>query len=185
MISDIKWPILLIGNCILIFLTQLINHTLGLYTLHFCPFALFIFAPLILLPFTSGLISLVITGLILDASTNLLPGTTTIILLVVYTASFCFRRQFKTFSGWHNILILQSANAVIIAFLSVFTNPSNYGSPHYWASVFLNLIFSQILLILIASWFLNLQNSLLNLFSSKLKDPNSQTKVDNLSVEAS
>lgn len=182
-----KCLILIIGNCVLIFLMQLINNALSPHTLHFCPFALFIFTPLIVLPWTAGLISIITTGLILDSSTMLLPGTTTIILVVVYTMCFWFRAQFKTYSAYHNILILQSANAIILAFLSVFINPSNHTSFHYWISILFNLIFSQILLLFIAPWFLALQNSLLSLFHSKLKAPNThtQSQIENLSVETS
>lgn len=185
MISEIKWPILVIGNFILIFLLQMINNALAPYTIHLYPFALFIFSPLLLLPFTPGLISIVITGLILDASSTLSPGTTTLILVIVYTACSWFRRQFKTCSGWHNMLLLQSANAIILSFLTVFVNPSNHTSIYFWISTLSNLILSQILLIFIASWFLNLQNSLLILFASKLKDPKAQSQVDNLTVETS
>lgn len=185
MISETKWPILVIGNFLLIFLIQMINDALAPYSVHLYPFALFIFTPLLLLPFTTGLISVVVTGLILDASATLSPGTITIILAVVYTACTWFRRQFKTYSGWHNMLILQSANAVVIAFLTVFINSNIHTSLYFWISVLSNLILSQILLLFIASWFLNLQNSLLNLFGAQLKDPNAQNQVDNLTIETS
>lgn len=185
MISEMKWPVLVIGNCILIFLMQLINDALGPYTIHLCPFALFIFIPLVTLPFAAGLASVIATGLILDASIMLVPGTTTIILAVVYTACFWFRGQFKTYSAWHNMLILQSGNAIIVAFLSVFINTSNHISAYYWISIVINLVFSQILLLFISPWFLTLQNSLLSMLCSKLKTPEVQTQVENLAVEAS
>lgn len=180
-----KWPVLLIGNCILIFLIQLINDALAVTTLYFCPSALFIFAPLILLTFTSGLISIIITGLILDASSALPSGTITIILAIVYTGCFWFRHQFKAYSGRHNMVMLQCSNAVIWAFLSVFIISDNYSSLHYWGSILCNLLFSQIAILFISSWFLNLQNSLLNTFSSDLKKIAIQNSTDNSAVQSS
>lgn len=177
-----KWPILVIGNCILIFLMQLINNSLAPYTIHFSPLALFVFTPLIFLPFTPGLISVISTGLILDASIMLPPGTITITLVVVYTLCFWFRGQFKTYSTQHNILILQSANAIILAFLSVSISASNHSSTYYWISIVLNLIFSQILLLFLAPWFLTLQSSLLDLLYRK-QISNSQCQPDNIAIE--
>lgn len=172
MIANIKWLPLLIGNSILIFLIQLVNDTLAPTTIHLYPLALFIFAPLILLPFTAGLISVIFTGLFLDASAYLPLGITTLILAFVYTACSWLRHQFKAYSGQHNMLIIQSANAVIWAFLSVFIREIDHTKPQYWISVFSNLLLSQITILVITSWFLNLQNSLLNLFNTKFKPVN-------------
>lgn len=174
MISNFKWAILIIGNSILIFLMQLVNHTLACVTIHISLFALFIFIPLLLLSFTSGLISVFITGFILDTSSNLPIGTTTLTLSIVYTAAFSFRHQFKAYTSSHNILILQSANAIIFAFLTVTIDPTNYSNLYYWSSILLNLFFSQLTLLFITPWFFNLQNSLLSFFDSRFKIPQKQ-----------
>lgn len=179
MLSDPRWLILIIGNCILLFLMQLINDTLATVTIYLCPYALFIFAPSILVPYTTGLPSVFVIGLFLDAASALPPGTTALILVIVYTACSWFHQKFKTYSSWHNVLILQCTNAIIFAFLGVFINPSNYVSGYYWASIFINLCFSQLALLFIAPWFLALQCSLFNLFRSKLSSFSVDSNFEN------
>lgn len=162
MISNPKWLCLILGNCILLFVVQLINDSLASITINLFPYALFIFIPNILVSFTTGLISVFISGLILDASSSLPLGTTAILLTIIYTIYSCFTQRFKTYSAWHNTLILLSANAIIFAFLSVFIDPVNYSSSYFWGSIIINLLFSQIMILCITPWFLSLQYGLLD-----------------------
>lgn len=165
MTKDFRWLVIILGNCILLFLVQWVNHSLASVLLHVFPFALYIFVPLILLPFTSGLLSVFITGLILDVSVGFSFGVMAVILSVVYTAAYSFRHHFKIYSGWHNMLILQSANAIVFALLLEIIDPSNYGHAGFWLSMVINLIFTQFILLIVAPWFLDLQNSLLYLLN--------------------
>lgn len=168
MINNPKWIFLLFGNCILIFLIQLINDALGKFTINLYPYALFVFVPIILVPYSTGLISVFITGLILDASAMLPFGTTTILFSIVYTGCFWVHKRFKAYSDWYNMILLQFANAILFSLLSVLINSSNYGSSHFWISILMNLFFSQIVLLFITPWFLGLQYSMLNFLAYKI-----------------
>ncbi len=167
MIKNPKWLSLLLGNCILIFVMQLINNGLGALTINIYINALFLFIPILLVPYSTGLLSVIITSCILDASALFPFGTSTVLFSLVYTVYFWIYQRFKSHSDLHNMLLLQSANAITFSLMSVFINSSNYSNFYFWASILLNLFFSQILLLFITRWFLSLQYSLLNCFAFK------------------
>lgn len=160
MINNPKWLYILIGNCILIFLIQLINSTLASFTINIYISALFIFIPILSVSYTTGLVTVFLTGLLLDASATIPFGTTAFLLSCAYTAYFSFCDRYKPSSDWHNMLLLQSANAITFSFLSVTVDSGNYSNPYFWISLLINLLFSQILLLFITPWFLSLQYSL-------------------------
>lgn len=175
---DFKWLGLFLGNCILIFVIQLMNDTFASMTLNLYPYALCIFTPILLVSYTTGLISVFITGLILDSTTTLSFGTTSILFSIVYTAYSYFSQQYKTYKAWHYVCILLSANAIIFIFLSLFIDLNNYSSPHFWVSILLNLLFSQLLLLFITPWFLSLQCRLIGVLTLKFKNQQPNNVLD-------
>lgn len=177
MFNTPKWLSILLGNCILIFLMQLVNNALGEFTVHLSLYGLFLYVPLLLVPFMTGLISVIVTGLILDASAMVPFGMITGIFTIVYTGCFWIYQCLKAYSNWNNMLLIQLSNAIVIGLLSVFINSSNYTSLYFWVSILMNLIFSQITLLFITSWFLTLHYSIFNFLIHK-KEYSSKRKIN-------
>ena len=169
MTIDVRWLIVVTGNCLLLFLTQLVNNSLAPFSLHLCFYGLFVYYSAIRLSFTSGLIAVVITGLILDSVEGFTMGTNILILSFIYTFWSWFREEFNAHSLWHNMLIVQSSNLLTILTLSIYIGLKNHIGGYYWLSVLTNLMLSQLLLMVVSPWFLSIQDSLIKMMSFSAK----------------
>jgi len=165
---DLRWIIILFGNCLLLFLVAMVNDALAPLSIYLYINGLIVLVPLIYLSLSKGLLCVLITGIYSDAILLLPFGTSPVIFAVVFTAYYWFRQEFKThYSPGHNLLYAVSGNAFLLAITSITLNEGSLSHFSYWSSILLNFLFSQIVLSLITPWFISLQGSLVELASPK------------------
>ena len=169
MAVDLKWFIVILGNCLLLFFTHLTNDTLAPLSLNLYFYGLFVFYPAVRLDFLGGLTSIIITGLIIDSTGGYTMGTNTLTLTFIFTFWSWFREEFNAHSPWHNVLIVQSSNLLSFLTLSIYLGLKSHIGGYYWLSALINLTLSQLLLIVVGPWFFSIQDSLIRMTSLKPK----------------
>lgn len=167
---NLQWTLCLLGNFILLLLTQIVNNSLTPYQVVLNISVLFLIFPATTLPFTSGLLCTSITGLVVDASGSFLEGAHLILYGMMYTALYWARDQYKRISISQKMMIIQIANLVLIISLATYMGREILTSYTYWINVSINLIVSGVILSLVSVWFLRLQSSLLAISSNKTSE---------------
>jgi len=172
------WIICIFANCLLIYLTQLVNHSLGAIALPLFTLGLTLIFPVLYLPYLQGLIATLITALFFDSTEAISSfGYSYYILGIAFTTVYCVYHHFKLYSPLHTILLIQFTNLSLLITYHLILNFENGFNPHFFHKLFQVVIASKIILLLISTWFLNLQATLFHTFSfhhpSTKKQPHS------------
>ena len=164
------WLITLAGNSLVLFLIQLVNDILAPRTLHIQVDALFVLFPTLIFPFVPGLLCVMTTGLVADATHTLHFGTSLILFSVAYTFIYWMRIQFQGYSSRFTPWLSQIINAVLFLAISLILAANHLTSLLYWVSALINLTLSQGVLFILQPWFLSLQHSLLKVSKYNFSD---------------
>ena len=104
-----------------------------------------------------GLIAIVLTGLMCDAAEPVPFGTSLVLLGLVHATLLYGRRQFPREGAVFGIVVALFGNLflfIVRSFLLVGANPR---PGEAWLRIFVDLIASQVVILLVAPWFLALQ----------------------------
>lgn len=165
---DKRSLILFFSNAILLQLMLMINSSnvwIGINLFFLGP--IFIIAPLYLRA-DQFFISTLLTGFWVDAALPTPFGSMTLLLLCIGTLLLMTRRRFRAEKNFHPSLLALLAN-LIAGFYLFFLSLSHDFTLFFslFSTSFLELIFSQLVLLFIAPWFFNFQRSLFILFETK------------------
>lgn len=162
---DLRWLLTFFGNCVFIFVIQLVNDTIGTQTIFLYLNGLAIFAPLLFYPIHTGLLCTMLTGVVVDVFQLTPFGLSPFLFALTFTTCYSYRNHFKGNTSFHDTLIIQVSNAALFLTLNLLLNTSNIIFFSFWLSLFVNLIISQLVLIFITPWFLNFHTFVYNLIS--------------------
>lgn len=164
--NNFTWIICLFANCLLIYLTQLVNHSLAVVSLPLFTLGLTLIFPVLYLPYLQGLIATLITALFFDSTESTVSfGVSYYILGIAFTTIYCIYHHFKLYSALHTVLLIQFTNLSLIIIYHLILNFENGFNPHLFYKLFQVIIASKIVLLLTSTWFLNLQATLFHTFS--------------------
>lgn len=155
---DTRWLIVILANLLLGWLTGLANHYLAPLSLHlYITGLLVVFAGLRVDP-KQGFIATFLTGLLLDATMPVPFGTHLVLLGLIHATLLYGRRRFPREGSIFGIVVAQFANLFLFITLSFLLVSQNPRPSEAWLRIFVDLLVSQIVILLITPWFLALQS---------------------------
>jgi rod shape-determining protein MreD len=160
---DPRWLVVFLANLLLWWLTGLANNYLAPYAVHLYLGGLFTIYAALQLDGKHGLIATVLTGLMFDATTPLPFGTSVVLLGLVHATLLSGRQRFPREGSVFGIVVAQFANLFLFIALSFLLVGANPRPAEAWLRIFVDLIASQLAILLIAPWFLALQARTLEL----------------------
>lgn len=162
---DPRWLIVFLANLLLWWLVSLANNYLATSAVHFYVGGLFVVYSALRLDHRNGLIAIVLTGLMIDATGPVPYGTSMLLLGFVHATLLYGRRRFPREGALFGIVVALFANLFLIIALSFLLVGANPRPGSAWLRIFVDLLASQLLLAILTPWFLALQDRAMNLVS--------------------
>lgn len=166
-----RWLIVVLANLLLIWLLGLANHSLGRFSflwfehisLHLYCGGLLVAYSALRLDRTQGLIAILLTGLACDALDPVPFGTSMILFGLVHATLLYSRQRLPREGDIFSTVVALFANLFLFLFYSVLLVGAGPRPGEAWVRLFLDLIASQLTLLLITPWFFALQDRALAL----------------------
>jgi rod shape-determining protein MreD len=155
---DPRWLIAFLANLLLCWLVGLANNCLAGAAVHLYVGGLFVVYPALRLDRKHGLIAIVLTGLLVDATAPVPYGTSMLLLGLVHATLLYGRQRFPREGAVFGIVVALLANLFLVIALSFLLVGANPRPGSAWLRVFVDLLASQLFLVLITPWFLALQD---------------------------
>ena len=160
--NDPRWLIVTLANLLLWWLTGLVNHSVGGFAVHFYLGGLLIaYAALRLNP-KQGLIATVLTALMVDALEPV-PFTSLVLFSLIHVTVLYGRQRFPREGAIFGIVVALLANLFLFIALSFLLVGANPRPGTAWLRIFADLFFSQLAILVVAPWFLALQDRAMEL----------------------
>jgi rod shape-determining protein MreD len=160
---DPRWLIVFLANALLWWLVGLANNYLSASSVHFYVGGLFVVYSALRLDHRHGLVAVVLTGLLVDAIEPVPYGTSMFLLGLVHATLVYGRRRFPREGAVFGIVIALLANLFLVIALSFLLVGANPRPGAAWLRIFVDLLASQLLLVVITPWFLSLQDRAMEL----------------------
>ena len=161
--SDPRWLIVFLANLLLWWLVGLANNYLTPLSVHLYIGGLFVVFPAVRLDTKNGLIATLLTGLMFDAMEPVTFGTNMVLLGLVFAALLYGRQRFPREGALFGIVVALLTNLFLVIALSFLLVGDNPRPGEAWLSIFVDLLASQLVILLITPWFLELQTQAMTL----------------------
>jgi hypothetical protein len=155
---DPRWLIVFGANLLLWWLLGLVNHYLAGISLHCYVGGLFVVYAALRLDYRHGLAAVLLTGLLIDAAAPVPYGTSMMLLGLVHATLIYGRRRFPREGAVFGIVVAMFANLFLFIVLSFLLAGGNPRPGAAWLRLFVDLLASQLLLVVVTPWFLALQD---------------------------
>jgi rod shape-determining protein MreD len=160
---DPRWLIVFLANLLLWWLVGLANNYLASFSVHLYLGGLFIVYASLRLDWKHGFIALVLTGLMYDAVEPVPFGTSMVLFALVHATLLYGRQRFPREGVVFGIVVALLANLFLIIALSFLLIGANPRPGDAWLRIFVDLLASQLVIVLITPWFLELQTQAMEL----------------------
>jgi hypothetical protein len=168
---DPRWPIVTLANLLLWWLLGLANDTLGSFSflwmdyvsVHLYLGGLFVTYSALRLDPRSGFIATMLTSLLVDAMEPVPFGSSLILFSLVHATMLYGRHRFPREGAVFAVVVALLANLFLITALSFMLIGAGPRPVAAWLRIFADLIFSQLALLVIAPWFISLQDRAMDL----------------------
>jgi rod shape-determining protein MreD len=161
--NDPRWLIVTLANLLFWWLTGLVNHSVGGYGVHFYLGGLLIAYAALRLDPKQGLIATVLTGLMVDALEPVPFGTSLVLFSLIHVTVLYGRQRFPREGAIFGIVVALLANLFLFIALSFLLVGANPRPGNAWLRIFADLFFSQLAILVVAPWFLALQDRAMEL----------------------
>lgn len=155
---DPRWLIVFLANLLLWWLVGLLNDVLATSAVHIYAGGLFVVYSALRLDRKHGLIAVLLTGLLIDAAEPLPYGTSMLLLGLVHATLLYGRQRFPREGAVFGIVVALFANLFLVIALSFLLVGANPRPGSAWLRIFVDLVASQLFLLVITPWFLALQD---------------------------
>lgn len=162
---DLRGPLLLLANLLLLSLLRLVNDPLGAWGLTLYLPALLLLEPALVLRLRWAFLVAGLTGLAADSLSPLPFGFSLVLFAIITALLWASRQGLRRTSSWQRLWLLLGINTVLWAAMTFWTGYSWLGYGVYWQRSFADLFLSSLLLFPIGAWFLSVQRLVLNLGS--------------------
>jgi rod shape-determining protein MreD len=160
---DIRWLIVLLANLLLLWLAGLANHYLAPFAISLYVGGLFVPYAALRLDYRHGFLATALTGLAFDSLTPAPFGTHLVLLGFVHAVLLYGRRRFPRDEPIFATVVALLANLFLILALTTLLVGENPHPANAWLRVFVDLIFSQLVIGLVTPWFMAVNAQLLAL----------------------
>ncbi len=160
---DPRWLIVTSANLLLWWLTGLANHYSAGFAIHFYLGGLLIAYAALRLDPKQGLIATVLTGLMVDALAPVPFGASLLLYSLVHVTVLYGRQRFPREGAVFGIVVALLANLFLFIALSFLLVGANPRPGNAWLRIFADLFFSQLAILVVAPWFIALQDRAMEL----------------------
>jgi hypothetical protein len=160
---DPRWLIVTLANLVLWWLNGLLNHYVAGLAVHFYLGGLLVAYAALRLDPRSGLTATVLTALFVDSLEPVPFGTSLFLFSLVHGMLLYGRHRFPREGAVFGVVVALLANlflVIALSFLLVGANPSPASA---WLRIFADLLFSQLAILVVAPWFIALQDRAMEL----------------------
>jgi len=162
---DLRWLVVLFANLLLWWMVGTANNYLSRFSflwIDFCSIHLYVgglFGVYSALRLNSkhGWIAILLTGLMVDSLEPVPFGTSMILFGLVHATLLYGRRRFPREGAVFGIVVALIANLFLVIALSFLMIGANPRPGEAWLRIFVDLLASQLLILVITPWFLALQ----------------------------
>ena len=168
---DPRWLIVLLANLLLWWLAGLANNYLYRFSflwldyvsVHLYVGGLFVVYSALRLDRKHALVAVVLTGVMIDAVEPVPFGTSVVLLGLILATLFYGRQRFPREGSVFGIVVALFSNLFLVIALSFLLVGANPRPAEAWLRIFVDLLASQLVLVLITPWFLALQDRAMEL----------------------
>ena len=160
---DPRWLIVLLANMLLWWLVCLANNLLADHSIHLYLGGLFIVYASLRLDWKHGVTATVLTGLMFDAMEPVPFGTSMMLLGLVHATLVYGRQRFPREGAVFGIVVALLANLFLVIALSFLLVGANPRPGEAWLRIFVDLLASQLVILAVTPWFLELQAQAMHL----------------------
>ncbi len=160
---DPRWLIVFLSNLLLWWLVGLANNYLAAASMHLYVGGIFVVYAALRLDPRHGLIATLLTGLLFDALEPVPFGTSLVLLGVVYATLLSGRQRFPREGAIFGIVVALFANLFLVIALSFLLVGANPRPGDAWLRIFVDLLASQLAILVVTPWFLALQTRAMEL----------------------
>jgi len=160
---DPRWLIVTSANLLLWWLTGLANHYIAGHAVHVYLGGLLIAYAALRLDPRQGLIATLLTGLMVDALEPVPFGTSLLLFSLIHVTVLYGRQRFPREGAVFGIVVALLANLFLFIALSFLLVGANPRPASAWLRIFADLFFSQVVILLVAPWFIALQDRAMEL----------------------
>jgi hypothetical protein len=160
---DPRWLIVTLSNLLLCWLAGLANHYLAGLAVHLYLGGLLVTYAALRLDSKHGLIATLLTGLMVDSVQPVPFGTSLVLFSLVHATILYGRQQFPREGAIFAVVVALLANLFLIIALSVLLVGAGPRPAQAWLRIFGDLVMSQIAIVIVAPWFVGLQDRAMEL----------------------
>jgi rod shape-determining protein MreD len=154
---DPRWLIVLLANLLLWWLTGMANDRLATTSVHLYLGGLFVVYASLQVDRRQGLIAIVLTGLMVDSVEPVPFGTSVLLFGLVHATLLYGRQRLPREGAIFGTIVALFANLFLFIALSFLLIGANPRPGEAWLRLFVDLLASQVVILVIAPWFLALQ----------------------------
>lgn len=165
---DLRWIIVLIANFFIILLAGEMNHHLAPLSLHVFAGGLLITFGALRLQLKPAFLANALTALLVDAMTPMTPGVMFLGLMAVHTLIFASRGNIPRESSRAATAVAVGANTLIMLLLALSFAREAVHPAAYWQRMSIDILLSQVIVAIGATWFFSLQMASLRLVGINL-----------------
>jgi len=166
----IRVLILTAASLLLALLLGQLNHYLAPLQVHVWCGGLFVAFAALRLNYGTGAVAAFFAGLLLDADAPVAFGTHGFLFLCAHAIIFTIRARAPRDATIVGVMIALVANLGLFLALSILRIDPGLKPDQAWLRIFADLLASQIVLAVIAPWFLSVQRRLLELTGANFRD---------------
>ena len=160
---DPRILILFAANALLLFLSLLINSSLASLSVYLILLGPMLVLPALYLHHRSLTACMLLSGLWVDAALPAPFGLFSCGFVILGSAISVARIRFRAEHNYHPILLAHAANLCCILLLTAAAGIESFASTAFWIQVLLTTLLSHAALVVVASWFFNLERLLFEL----------------------
>ncbi len=168
---DPRWAIVTLANLLLWWLTGLANHYLAVFHVPLLgDWSVYLYLGGLLVTYAAlrldaahGLTATVLTAFMVDALEPVPFGTSLFLFTIVHCTVLYGRQRFPREGAVFAIVVALLANLFLVIALSFLLVGANPRPGSAWLRIFADLVFSQGAIVLVAPWFIALQDRAMEL----------------------
>jgi rod shape-determining protein MreD len=161
---DYRWLIVTLANLVLWWLVGLANHYLaGAFPIYLYVGGLFVAYGALRLDPKHGLTATILTALLFDAVEPVPFGTSLFLFALVHVTVLYGRHRFPREGAVFAVVVALLANLFLIIALSFLLVGANPRPGTAWLRIFVDLLCSQLVIVMLAPWFIALQDRAMEL----------------------
>jgi hypothetical protein len=160
---DPRWLIVLLANLLLLWLVGTANDWIANTSIHLYLGGLFVTYASLQVDRRQGFIAIVLTGLMFDALEPVPFGTSVLLFGLVHATLVYSRQRLPREGAIFGTIVALFANLFLYIALSFLLVGANPRPGEAWLRLFVDLLASQVVILVITPWFLALQSRTMEL----------------------